>query len=248
MTEVKKFTLEYTSTNPLNEDNFDFTGVVIVAAGNSSRMGSKDKILEDLAGFPVIVHTITAFNRHPAITKIVIVANKENIFAIQNLVSEYKLSKVCDIVVGGNNRQESAQIGAERLFACDEIKNILIHDGARPLVSSEIIDRVIKGVREFSAVIPVTPVKETVKKIGALGKVEATVERNNLVNVQTPQGFTIREYKSALSKTNDLSLFTDDASVVEAAGTKVYTVSGEYTNIKITTPEDLIIARAYLNM
>ena len=115
------------------------------------------------------------------------------------------------------------------------------------MVSSALIDRVIGGVEEFSAVIPAVPVKDTIKKIAKLGKVEQTVDRENLVNIQTPQGFLVSVFESALEKSgDDISAFTDDAAIVEAQGISVYSVMGDYRNIKITTPEDVPFAEELL--
>lgn len=242
---TQTFSLEYTKT-----DTADFSvGVVIVAAGSASRMVGANKILMPLGGMPVIARTIAAFQNHPKVGDIVLVTRDDMVLEFQNITEQYNFFKVSDIVVGGKSREESVKNGFERLKKNDKIKTVLIHDGARPLVSAALIDRVIGGVEEFSAVIPAVPVKDTIKKIAKLGKVEQTVDREKLVNIQTPQGFLASLFESALEKSGeDISAFTDDASIVEAQGVSVYTVLGDYKNIKITTPEDMLIAKAYLEV
>lgn len=222
-------------------------GVVIVAAGSASRMGGANKITASLKGKPVISHTLSAFEQNPLVGDIVLVTREDMILPLQKIADQGGFLKVTDIIKGGNCREESVRLGFERLIKNENIKTVLIHDGARPLVSKEVIDRVITAVEEFSAVVPAVPVKDTIKKTGALGRVECTVDRENLVNIQTPQGFKVECFKEALLKAGkNLEQFTDDASIVEAAGKWVYTVMGDYKNIKITTPEDMVLAEAYL--
>lgn len=242
--QTKTFQLKYSQADEKEKS----VGVIIVAAGSASRMGGTNKITAPLAQKPVISYTLSSFQNHPLVNDIVLVTKKDMILTLQKLTDECGFLKVTDIIEGGNCREDSVRIGFERLIKNENIKTVLIHDGARPLVSKEVIDRVITAAEEFSAVVPAVPVKDTIKKIGTLGRVEQTIERNNLVNIQTPQGFSVETFKTALEKAGDnLEKFTDDASIVEAAGNSVYTVMGDYKNIKITTPEDLILAKAYLN-
>ena len=242
---TKTFSLEYTKTDSVNAS----VGVIIVAAGAASRMGGINKILAPISGRPVIAHTISAFNSNPNILDIVLVTRNDMILDLQKIADEYGFLKVTDIVEGGSCREESVKKGFERLNKNPAIKTVLVQDGARPLASEEVINRVIKAAEEFSATVPAVPVKDTIKKVGALGKVTKTVDRANLVNIQTPQGFGVETFKIALEKAGeDLSSFTDDASVTEAAGIPVYTVLGDYKNIKITTPEDIVLAEAYLKL
>lgn len=241
--QTKIFELEYTKTADQNAS----VGVIIVAAGSASRMGGVNKILAPLMGKPVICHTIAAFSNHQLVGDIVLVTREDMILDLQKIADEYGFLKVTDIIKGGNCREDSVKKGFERLIKNQNIKTVLIHDGARPLVSNEVINRVINASEEFLASVPAVPVKDTIKKIGELGRVEQTVERENLVSIQTPQGFETEIFKTALEKAGeDLSKFTDDASIAEAASIPVYTVMGDYKNIKITTPEDIILAEAYL--
>ncbi|MBQ7108633.1 MAG: 2-C-methyl-D-erythritol 4-phosphate cytidylyltransferase [Clostridia bacterium] len=240
--QTKTFELSYIKT----ADNNASVGVIIVAAGSASRMGGVNKILAPLMQKPVICHTIEAFNSHPLVSDIVLVTRNNMILDLQKITDQYGFLKVTDIIEGGNCREESVKKGFERLTKNPKIKTVLIHDGARPLVSEQVINRVINAAEEFSATVPAVPVKDTIKKVGALGKVEQTVDREGLVNIQTPQGFSVELFKSALQKAgDDLSRFTDDASIAEAASYSVYTVMGDYKNIKITTPEDIFLAEAY---
>lgn len=246
---LKTFNLTYTEneTDILKNSLFEKTGVIIVAAGTSSRMGEKDKILLPLEGIPVIVRTLMAFEEISAVSNIVIVTRNDMVISIENLVSDYNISKVSDIVLGGESRAESAKNGFDAILKIGDIKNVLIHDGARPLVSRKVIEGVISATEEFGAAIPAVPVKDTVKAIGALGKVAETPDRSKLRLVQTPQGFKTEIYKKALEFAGeDISAFTDDSALVENSNIQVYTTLGDYKNIKITTPEDLCLAKAIL--
>ena len=239
--QTKTFELTYTKT----EDNDGLVGVIIVAAGSASRMGGVNKILAPLSGKPTICHTISAFNNNPLVSEIVLVTRDDMVLNLQKIADEYGFLKVTDIITGGSCREESVKKGFERITKNQNIKNVLIHDGARPLISQKVITSVINAVEEFLAVIPVVKAKDTMKRIDTLGKVEQTLA--NIVNVQTPQGFSVPLLREAFEKVgDDLSAFTDDASIVESAENPVYTVMGDYKNIKITTPEDLILAELYL--
>lgn len=242
---TKTFNFEFA----LNQNSASNVGAVIVAAGTATRMAGVNKILAPIMGKPLIWHTILAFEQNPKVGQIIIVTRDDMVPDLQNIVTKGEFSKVTDIVCGADNRQASVKCGADLLFKDKGIKTILVHDGARPLVSNDVIDRVISAAEEFKATVPAVPVKDTIKKVGALGKVEQTLNRENLVNIQTPQGFSAEVLLKAFdSAGDDLSAFTDDASMVENSGASVYTVMGDYKNIKITTPEDLILAEAYLKI
>ncbi len=216
--------------------------VIVVAGGSSTRMG-QNKQLINLCGLPVLVRTLKVFEQCDDISNIILVASSETVLEYQTLCEKYMLSKVFDIVTGGQNRQESVLCGMNCLKESD--KFVLIHDGARPLVTNDVISRVINGLKTYSAVTPVVKVKDTIKQIAENGEVIKTVKRDDLVQVQTPQGVEVQKYLAAL-KNKDLNLFTDDVSIFEAAGEKVLTVFGDYKNIKITTPDDVIVAEAFL--
>ena len=216
--------------------------VIVVAGGSSTRMG-QNKLLITVGGIPVLARTLKAFQQCDAVSNIILVAAKDTVLEYQKLCDNYMISKVTDIVEGGSNRQESVLNGIKQLKSDDEL--VLIHDAARPMVNQEIITRVIDGLNEFNAVIPVVKVKDTIKQIDSNGVVVKTVNRENLVQVQTPQGVKVKEYLCAIEG-KDLNNFTDDASIFEAVDEMVLTVEGDYKNIKITTPEDVLVAEAFL--
>lgn len=245
---VKTFSLEYTMTEKECDKNIiSDTGVIIVAAGSSSRMGGINKIISPLCGIPVIQRTIFAFEKIAAVKSIVIVTKDDMIADMQRIISDAGFAKVTDIVSGGKSREESVKNGFDFLSKDCAIKKVLVHDGARPIVSDDVINRVINAADSFGAAIPAVAVKDTVKRVGTLGRVEETLIRDGLVNIQTPQGFKTEVLSDAFLKSgDDLSKYTDDSSLVEAAGNDVYTVMGDYKNIKITTPEDMLIATAYI--
>lgn len=246
---LKTFNLTYTETNSAKGSNSTTkTGVIVVAAGSASRMAGQNKILSNLSGIPVIIRTLKAFEEIEAVKSIVVVTREDMVLDIQNLIQQYNLNKTSDITVGGASRQESVKNGFDVLSKDSEIQNILIHDGARPLVSRRVIEEVIAATEEFKAAVPAVPVKDTIKKVGALDKIVETPDRSKLKSIQTPQGFAKVVYEVALEKVKDkLSEFTDDSGLVESTGVTVYATKGDYKNIKITTPEDLCIAKALLD-
>ncbi len=233
--------IEYTAVaNTINEDAVP---VIIVAAGSASRMNGIDKIFAELCGVPLIVHTLRSFENSEHISRIIVVVKNEDILKMQQLTQCYNITKVSDIVAGGDNRQESVKNGFSRLGA--DAQFVLIHDGARPLVSDNVISNVACALREHKSVACAVPVKDTVKRVNNSGIVCETLKRDELVSVQTPQGVAVYEYLSALENAN-LSCFTDDTSIMESQGIKTYITCGDYHNIKITTREDLVIAEQYL--
>lgn len=237
------FKTEYKLEYSLSEDK-ELAAVIVVCGGSSSRMNNKDKMLLEIKGVPVFIRSLLAFEKNSGIGKIIVVTRAENLLTTQNAVKQFGITKVTDIVVGGKSRQESVKCGFDMLTKDDKI--CLIHDGARPFVTNDCITRVIEGANFFGAVSCVVQCKDTIKKIDNHGKVVETPNRSSLVSVQTPQGFKTEIYKNALEKCGDLSSFTDDCSIVESVGVPVYTVEGDYTNIKITTPEDVLLAEAIL--
>ena len=238
MTETK-FKLEYTETK-----TDKILPVIVVAAGNSTRMAGINKQFAEIGGIPVIVRTLLQFENSEYISRIIVVTKPDNILGIQSLAEQYNISKLSDVICGGNTRQESVANGLERLESNET--NVLIHDGARPFVDGEIISLVALALENYKAVTCAVKVKDTIKQIDQTGLVIKTVPRESLVSVQTPQGLNVSDYKNAIEKIGDISAFTDDTSIMEAAGYEVFTVPGSYKNFKITTPEDMFIAEAYL--
>ena len=215
-----------------------YCGAVIVAAGNASRMGGIDKVMVPLAGDPVIRHTARAFQECDAIREIVIVTRQELIVPIMDLCSEF--SKVRAVVVGGADRSASVQAGLSALS--NKVRLVAVQDGARPLVSYEVIDRTVRAAHSYGAAAPGIPVKDTVKVVRG-GLVESTPDRATLQAVQTPQVFDLDLLRTALRKaTREKLPITDDCSAVELLGMSVKMVEGDERNIKITTPMDLRLA------
>ena len=221
------------------------TVAIIVAAGSASRMGGVDKQMLKLQDTPVIVHSLRAFDNLGFIDGIIIVTKKDGVLNIQNLVSEYKISKVTDIVEGGSSRAQSVING---ITACgDDVGLVLIHDGARPLVTEKIITDVKNAAELYGAATCAVPQKDTIKIIDSTGRIVATPKREELVSVQTPQGFRFSTIRKAIAEFGgNYQDITDDCSFVELNGGTVYTVSGSYENIKITTVEDIPIAEQIL--
>ena len=236
---TKTFALQYTT-----QQQTGGVGVIVAAAGSAERMGGVNKLFAPLNGAPVLAHTLLAFQNHPLVQCIAVVTKSQSMLQVQQLAEKFKLTKVSDILPGGQTRAESVKIGFD-FIQKSGVNTVLIHDGARPLVSEKVISRVIAGVVEFSAAAAAVPVKDAIKQTNSLGKILKNVERSSLCAMQTPQGFRVANYKNAL-QTAELADFTDDCALMEQAGYPVYIVPGDYKNIKITTPEDLIIAEAFL--
>lgn len=228
--------LEYTLS-----ENIGTVPVIVVAAGASSRMGGTNKQLAEVGGVPVIIKTLQRFENNKNVSNIILVVRDEDLFQIQMLTDKYTITKVTDIVCGGNSRQESVLKGFARLP--ENAERVLIHDGARPFVSDAVIDGVISGLEQYSAVTCGVKVKDTIKRVSKEGIAEETLNRESLMAVQTPQGVKVQEYLKAVESL-EVATFTDDTSIMEAAGYKVLITDGDYKNIKITTKEDLLLANA----
>ena len=218
--------------------------VVVVAAGASTRMG-EDKLFMDLAGKPVLARTLAALNTCDCVDEIVVVTRLESLEKVAALCREYRIHKVEKVVVGGATRTESALAGLVQIRR--SAKYVLIHDGARPLISSDAIDDTVRAAKEYSAAATGVYVKDTIKVVDKDGFVVNTPDRSTLFAVQTPQIFDFELYKSALefAEKNGRD-FTDDCQLAEYYGKKVKMVTGDYTNIKITTPEDIDFAESIL--
>lgn len=221
---------------------------VIPAAGTGNRMGSKvKKQYLQVDEFPVLAHTLKIFEDSLAITGIVLVVGEQEVeWCRQEIVQRYGFNKVLVVVPGGNHRQHSVYNGLLALnIQNDDI--VIVHDGARPLITDDTLSKIVNVALEKRAAVVAVPVKDTIKVVDGNRKVLSTPPRETLWSVQTPQAFNyqllINAYKQALQ---DNFLGTDDASLVEHYGDEVYIVPGDYENIKITTPEDLLLAEAIL--
>ena len=217
-------------------------GAVIVAAGSASRMGGIDKVMAPLGGEPMIVKTVRAFQECDAIREIVVVTREDLIRPITSLLSG--MDKVIAVVAGGASRQESVHLGLNTLSS--KVELAAIHDGARPLVSYEVIDRTVRAANTYGAAAPGIPVKDTIKRVQG-GVVTETPDRERLRAVQTPQVFDFDLRRGALKKAREeVAQVTDDCSAVERMGFSVKIVEGDERNIKVTTPTDLKIAEMLL--
>ena len=221
-----------------------FVSAVIVAAGNSTRMGSNKQLLK-LGDRPVIAHTLTAFEHCDRVDEIVLVTRAEDVALMREIASRYGVTKLSAVVAGGAERQDSVANG---VAACNSrAAYFAIHDGARPLITPEMIVAVIEAAMKDGAAAAAVRVKDTVKVADERGFIVDTPDRAMLWNVQTPQIFAKALYLDALEKARQSGLsVTDDCRLAEAAGYPVKLVEGSYTNIKITTPEDIRSAEGWL--
>jgi 2-C-methyl-D-erythritol 4-phosphate cytidylyltransferase/2-C-methyl-D-erythritol 2,4-cyclodiphosphate synthase len=210
---------------------------IVVAAGYSTRIGT-DKIFEPLGKKPVLAWSIDLLEHHEAINQIVLVLNKDNLERGRELTAERAWSKVTDICLGGKRRQDSVQNGLNKITQSDWA---LIHDGARPFLSHDLVDRGLEAARKTGAALAALPVRNTIKQSNDDNTVNTTLERKRLWKAQTPQIFKSTIIRKVYSRiTEDV---TDDATLVERAGYNVKIYTGADTNIKITTHEDLMLAR-----
>ena len=210
---------------------------IITAGGNSSRFGNKNKLLEKINGKEVIKYTVEAFI-NSKVDKIIICSNETIIDDLKTIF--YGENKI-EIIQGGETRQKSVYNGLKY----GECEYVLIHDGARPIVSTELINTCIEMVKELKALSVMTKTIDTIKQVEH-GKIVKTIDRSKLYNTQTPQAFKYELIMNAHKKFENRN-YTDDAGMVEDLGESVYVVDGSYKNIKITTQNDLDLAKIYLS-
>lgn len=224
---------------------------IVVAAGKGKRLKSKTpKPLIKLGGKPIIIYSLRALSTHPSIKEIIVVANSLNIRQLTAAIKQHKINKVKAVVLGGLRRQDSVYNGLRVIPPQADL--VLIHDGARPFIDAKILSSLIKAAKSCGAAIAGVPVKATIKKVishksKVISKyiVEKTIDRQSLWEIQTPQVFRKGLILSAYEKFGNAKV-TDDAMLVEKMGRMVNVVLGSSRNIKITTPEDLAIAKAIL--
>jgi 2-C-methyl-D-erythritol 4-phosphate cytidylyltransferase len=214
--------------------------VIVVAAGEGKRFGSpKQSFL--LKGKSILNWTLEKFEAHNEVREIVLVLRDET----RGVEYSEKYRKIIGIAQGGEKRQDSVLSGLN-LIDPKKAEVVLIHDGVRPLVGTDLISRIIRAVKEKGAAIPVLPIEDTIKLVHQQ-EVSRTLDRENLFRVQTPQGFIYPVLKQALEKAKEENFYgTDEASLIERTGRKVAVVQGDPKNIKITTPEDIRIAEVLL--
>jgi 2-C-methyl-D-erythritol 4-phosphate cytidylyltransferase len=214
----------------------DRVAAIVVGAGSGQRMGT-DKIFTRLAGKPVIAWSLDVLQGCQAISEIILVLHKDKIEIGKKMVAERGLTRVSAICAGGRLRQDSVKNGLQEVKGC---RWVLVHDGARPFLTNKLIADGIEAVKQTGAAVAAVPVQDTVKEVDEEGLVTRTLERGLLRLVQTPQVFRADILKEAYMALD--GEFTDDAAVVHRAGYKVKLYPGDYRNIKITTPEDLLLA------
>jgi len=199
-----------------------------------------------LEGKPILAHTLEKFETCPLIRSILLVVGQEDMdYCLKEVVEKFEFKKVSQIVPGGKRRQESVKNGIDALPKDAEI--VAIHDGVRPFVTKAMIEDSIHFALKYGAVVLAIPVKDTIKMSNPDGTVLKTLDRESLWQIQTPQTFQASIIKEAYSRaTKDAFVGTDDASLVERSGVMVHILPGSYTNIKITTPEDLLLANLFL--
>ncbi|MFA4967743.1 MAG: 2-C-methyl-D-erythritol 4-phosphate cytidylyltransferase [Candidatus Margulisiibacteriota bacterium] len=204
--------------------------VIIAAGGTGKRMGQKKQFLP-LLGKSVLEWTIAAFKKVKQVTEIILVVNPDELEKAKNLGAD-------KVAAGGEERSDSVANGLKLVSKDCDI--VLVHDGARPLITADIIEKSIKAAEEFGACVVGIPVKDTIKRVGDDLFIEDTVDRKTLWQAQTPQAFKYEIITRIKGRA------TDDSKLVEDLGIRVKIVMGSYENIKITTPEDLIVAEAIL--
>src|SRR5512139_4101730 len=222
---------------------------IIVSAGKGQRfMEGKKKQFHLLADKPILAHTLDQFETCPLVRSTLLVVSEEDMdYALKEVVEKYKYRKIAQIVPGGKRRQDSVKNGMDALAKVVDI--VMIHDGVRPFVTRAMIEDSIHSAERFGAVVVAMPVKDTIKMSNPDGTVLKTLDRESLWQTQTPQTFQVNVIKEAYYRaTKDGFVGTDDASLVERLGVTVHILPGSYTNIKITTPEDLLLANLFLKM
>ncbi|MCD6485766.1 MAG: 2-C-methyl-D-erythritol 4-phosphate cytidylyltransferase [Syntrophobacterales bacterium] len=222
--------------------------VAIIVAGGSGKRMLRDlpKQFLSLDGIPVLARTLSRFEKAVSVTRIVLVVPEEDVdYAKDEIVDRHQIFKVEHIQAGGKTRQDSVGKGLEMVDDEDDI--VIVHDGVRPFLPEELIDLSIREAVRSGAVVPVIPLTDTVKQIGEAGIIKDTPDRNDLRLAQTPQAFRreiiLEAYRNAF---REGFYGTDDAFLVERMGVPVKTIPGSRDNIKITTPEDIILGKFLL--
>ncbi len=219
---------------------------IVVAAGSGRRLKRKiSKALVKVLNLPIIIHTLKKFSLHPLINSIILVCRKEDIANIYSLVRKHNIKKIKLLCAGGERRIDSVYNGISCLDKNTDI--VIIHDGARPLIERKIITKCIKKANSMGACVVGVPVKSTIKEVSnSTNLIKKTLDRNLLYSIQTPQVFKTSIIKKAFEKKARFNA-TDDSLLVEMINKKVALVEGSYSNIKITTPEDIFLAERLFN-
>jgi 2-C-methyl-D-erythritol 4-phosphate cytidylyltransferase len=217
---------------------------IVPSAGLGKRFDpSSRKPFFEITGIPVLIHTLKKLHDAESIAEIILVLREQDVNRGRKLIETHNLHKVKRIVPGGKERQDSVYNALLHVHGYDGL--VLIHDGVRPLISAQLIERLLNEIEGVDGVVPGLPVKETLKKIDADGMVLSTPKRDMLWSIQTPQVFTFHIIKEAFDKAHTDGFYaTDDAALVERIGGKVKIIAGSPFNIKITTPEDFEIVKS----
>jgi 2-C-methyl-D-erythritol 4-phosphate cytidylyltransferase len=221
--------------------------VLIPAAGMGKRMGKAlAKQFLPLGDKPMLAHTLLAFQRASEVDEIIPILSQEDIeICLRDIIECFHITKVKTLVVGGKERQDSVSNGLHKLEKDAVV--VMVHDGVRPFVTAEMIRDSVEHAKKGECVAVGVPIKDTIKEVNDKGIVRSTLERSRLWAIQTPQAFPVRILKHAYEEALSKRLYgTDDATLVERAGGSVRIIMGSYENIKITTPEDLMVAEEIL--
>lgn len=224
-----------------------YCSAIVVAAGKGRRFKSKvSKPLVEIRSKPIIIYSLQALAANSRVKEIIVVANKLNIKKISGLIEKFRVRKVSRVVLGGKERRDSVRNGLRNISRRAGL--VLIHDAGRPFIKDRLISAVIRKAAEAGAAIAGVPVKATIKRVKDKGEksgltVQETLKRDELWEIQTPQVFERKLLERAFSMFPGAKV-TDEAMLVEKTGRKVAVVLGSYDNLKITTPEDLVVARA----
>lgn len=219
---------------------------IIVAAGSGKRMGqSVNKVFLDLNGYPVLFYSIRAFQEHPEVDEIILVLKEEEIETYHREFSGFGFDKVVTVTGGGARRMDSVHNGLQGLDPASQV--VLIHDGARPFVSAQLIATAIAGARAHGAACPGVVPKDTIKRVDEEGMIREELSRDSLRALQTPQAFKSQILKDLMAEAIGSGVeYTDDTALLVAAGKPVWVFPGAYDNFKITTAEDLELGRIRL--
>ncbi|GGJ29327.1 2-C-methyl-D-erythritol 4-phosphate cytidylyltransferase [Paenibacillus hunanensis] len=218
-------------------------GIIVVAAGKGSRMGTvESKQYLRLQNKPIIIHTLEVFERSELVDEIVVVTGADDLERCKDWIKEYGLLKVTEVVAGGYDRQESVYLGLQQL----QSDWVMVHDGVRPFVTEQQLHHCLEAAQQVGASVLAVPVKDTIKQVDRNLHIADTPDRSTLWAIQTPQTFRYTDLLAAHQQAEATGFRgTDDAMLVERLGTPITVVEGSYTNIKLTTPDDLDYA-AYL--
>ncbi len=220
------------------------TAAIIVAAGQSTRMNGQSKQFAELLGKPVLAYALEAFEQSPSVDEIYVVCREHDILLVSDIVGHFGITKAVSILPGGATRCESVRCGLDAAGGCDFIA---IHDGARPCILPEHIDAAVAAAQQCGAAALGVPVADTLKAVGEDGVITGTLDRQGVWQIQTPQVFAGELIRSAHQNALEKHIeATDDCLLAEAVGARVLVVEGSPDNIKITRPDDLLLASGIL--